>query len=103
MQGASKREEKRKEKKEIKKEKVLVEKVKLKEKKVEPPPPQDPSEARRARRQAMEERGRVWDRNQLPSGIQSMFLQTATYYVGADWRALQVRHHLLLVLGNQKT
>ena len=54
-------------------------------------------------RQAMEERGRVWDRNQLPSGIQRMFLQTATYYVGTDWRALQVRHHLLLVLGNQKT
>ena len=58
-QGTSKREEKRKKEKEIKKEKVLVEKVKLKEKKEEPPPPQDPSEARRARRQAMEERAKV--------------------------------------------
>lgn len=50
-------------------------------------------------RQAIEERGRVWDKNQLPSWNERLILQTAVYYVATDWRALQIRHHLLLVLG----
>jgi len=50
-------------------------------------------------RRAMEERGRVWDKNKLPSWNQRLFLQTAVHYVATDWRALQIRHRLLLVLG----
>jgi hypothetical protein len=50
-------------------------------------------------RHAMEERGRVWDSNQLPAGVQRMFLLTAAHYVSADWRALQIKNRVMRLLG----
>jgi hypothetical protein len=48
--------------------------------------------------QALEERGRVWDRNQLPAAVQRQYLQTAAYFVATDWRALQVRARVRALL-----
>ena len=48
--------------------------------------------------QALASRKEIWNRNTLPRAAKEAYIETSTYYVANDHRALHVRNYLLELL-----